>query len=421
MTANVREIIYLQISISFTITLIGCLFLFLKADSVRSRRILAWIMGLWAVNFAIRLIGPLFHVYPIAKEVYWSPLFLIVGPFLALLLLWYVIELIRPGWINWRRAWWISLPWLTVSAIYPIGLWLLDEPYIRLQRFSDLTGHITEFNVWYRFILFVMSFAYIYWLNKFALRYRYYYDKWCIENYASTEQMDISWLRYIAGGLLVVTILYSCMLFNLGLEVWILHQIAMQSVLLTAFYYGLYHRNPYTEQFFEQTMDETGAQQLFETSHTRIGKDDNNFADHLPGYIEAVETWMQTSKPHLRSDFKLLDVSEILPLNRSYLSRVFNEGFGSSFCQFVQNRRMEKARELLLCQQQLTIKEITYECGFSSTSAFHATFREKTGMTPSQFRQQASRPTLTPDAVGEPPSSPRINNQPTTEQGTRKQ
>lgn len=382
-----KELIYLQISISFAIVFTGSLFLFLKSEGIRSRRILGWILAIWCTTFAIRLAGPLLGLYPIAKEVYMSPLFLIHGPFLALLMLFYVIEILRPGWINWRRGLYIALPWLICSAFYPFMLWVLNEPYTSLNNFDELRVHITEFNVWFRFVLFLMTYAYLYLLHTFTLRYRHYYDKWCADNYVSTEQMDISWLRYVAIGMLVITLLYSCMLFNVGLSLWAIHQVVIQFIFLIVFYHGLYHENPYTDTFFEQTLDEETALDIYESNHFHTPKDEDTFAEHLPEYILIVEEWMKTTQPYLRPNFKLQDVEEILPFNRTYLSRVFNEGFALSFSQFVQNYRIEKAQEILRSNQQMSIKEVLFDCGFSSVSTFHSTFQKKTGMTPMQYRQ----------------------------------
>lgn len=59
------------------------------------------------------------------------------------------------------------------------------------------------------------------------------------------------------------------------------------------------------------------------------------FVDKIPEYKAMLEQWMQTEKPHLNKDFKLLDVMQVLPLNRSYLSRIFNEAYGETFFDFI--------------------------------------------------------------------------------------
>ena len=59
------------------------------------------------------------------------------------------------------------------------------------------------------------------------------------------------------------------------------------------------------------------------------------FLVKLPEYKTKVQQWMEETKPYLRKDFKLMDVAGVLPLNRTYLSQIFNEGWGESFSDVV--------------------------------------------------------------------------------------
>ena len=112
----------------------------------------------------------------------------------------------------------------------------------------------------------------------------------------------------------------------------------------------------------------------------------NSFNDRLTNYKEKLEEWMETEKPYLRKDFKLIDAMEILPLNRSYLSRLFNEGYGESFYQFVMRYRIEESKRLLLSRPDLKITKIAELSGFSSISVFGRAFTQKMKCSPMQWR-----------------------------------
>ena len=71
-------------------------------------------------------------------------------------------------------------------------------------------------------------------------------------------------------------------------------------------------------------------------------KTKNAFLNKLPAYHDEIANWMIKEKPYLNPSFKLMDVSNILPLNRTYLSRVFNDGFGESFSNVVRNYRIPR-------------------------------------------------------------------------------
>ena len=71
-------------------------------------------------------------------------------------------------------------------------------------------------------------------------------------------------------------------------------------------------------------------------------------------------------------------------LNPSYLSRLFQK-HGEGFNSYLRRLRLEQARHMLE-QQDLTIDEISYRCGFNSTGYFIKTFANAYGTTPGFYR-----------------------------------
>ncbi len=79
----------------------------------------------------------------------------------------------------------------------------------------------------------------------------------------------------------------------------------------------------------------------------------------------------------------------------SYLSHLFSESMGSTIEQYIITMRVEKAKELL-SYGELSINEIAWQLGYSSTAHLSNQFKKITGETPGQFRQgqQIERKTL---------------------------
>ena len=227
------------------------------------------------------------------------------------------------------------------------------------------------------------------------LHFQIRYKKWSEDNYSSTDRMNISWLPFCALGFLCITVAYCFIVIYASLIWYIIHSIVIIIFFTYLFYKGLFHENPYPEGFFRNTLDEEIAEKtndypslhnIEETPQT--AKEDTVFSEKLPYYKEVVEKWMETSQPYLRVDFKLLDVAEVLPLNRTYLSRVFNESFGSSFSAVVQQYRLEEGRRLLLEHPDISVTQISHLAGFSSSSTFHHAFSKKMGMSPHAYRRK---------------------------------
>lgn len=81
----------------------------------------------------------------------------------------------------------------------------------------------------------------------------------------------------------------------------------------------------------------------------------------------------------------LKDIAQELHINSSYLSRLFSRYVGSSFSTCLIHVRINHAKELLNFTN-LSVEEISARCGFCNASHFVRLFRQREGLTPSQFR-----------------------------------
>ena len=77
-------------------------------------------------------------------------------------------------------------------------------------------------------------------------------------------------------------------------------------------------------------------------------------------------------------------------LNRTKLQYGFKQLYGISIYDFLVQKRMEKAKELLLTTQK-PVKTIALLSRYSSVSSFVAVFKRLYGITPLQFRKQCSQ------------------------------
>ncbi len=79
-------------------------------------------------------------------------------------------------------------------------------------------------------------------------------------------------------------------------------------------------------------------------------------------------------------------------LNRDYrtLSRIFSDTEGRTIENYLIMQKIERVKELLL-DGELTVSEIAYRTGYSSTAHLSRQFKEITGMTPSDFRRDGHR------------------------------
>lgn len=84
--------------------------------------------------------------------------------------------------------------------------------------------------------------------------------------------------------------------------------------------------------------------------------------------------------------WNISEIAESLYLSKSYLQKIYKSYFNKSIIEEMIQFRIEKAKELLV-QTNMTVTEISRECGYSSYNYFVRQFKLAEGMSPSEFRE----------------------------------
>ena len=274
---------------------------------------------------------------------------IVIGNFLLWLLLLYPMLVLRPGWMTVPRAIIQGLPvWIA---------WAIDE-------ITDIDCRILL--AIYPVLLFGLLITYI---RKYRL--------WCEENFSSMDNIDVQWIvRYI-----IMYLLDGALFFILCFHATVPVAFTQQWLILLMIGYSteqlLYRHDPWeTVRPHKQN-----AQEQEETEEEVENAPAINFAE----YRETLDQWMKTEKPYLNPEFRLLDLRQVLPLNRTYLSLLINSEYGCSFYQFVTNYRIEEAKQLMKAHPDMLMQDIGEQCGFSSPTVFARVFSREVGMTPSEW------------------------------------
>lgn len=82
-----------------------------------------------------------------------------------------------------------------------------------------------------------------------------------------------------------------------------------------------------------------------------------------------------------------IDVAKRVNLSRSYFNQVFKEVVGYSFNEYLRKTRIDKAREYLV-QTAKPIQWVAEHAGYADEKYFSRTFRDQTGMLPSEYRSR---------------------------------
>jgi len=257
----------------------------------------------------------------------------------AWLLFIYPTEVLRPGWLNWKHI----LLQLTPLAI----LGVLDY-YVP----ADLRWLVALYPIW----LFAILIGHI---RNYRL--------WCEDNFSTLDDIDVQWI-----------VRYVMMVMMAGLVFYWLCISRQPARALTQQWFLMFLLGYTTERVLYRPDPWKKVRSMLDEE-----QDEPDSANEA--YRASLEAWIEQEKPYLNPDFQLMDLRQVLPLNRTYLSRFINSEYGCSFYQWVNGMRIEQAKRLMNEQPDLKIQDIAERCGFSSPSVFTRVFTRETGHSPSKW------------------------------------
>ena len=126
------------------------------------------------------------------------------------------------------------------------------------------------------------------------------------------------------------------------------------------------------------------ALDIIKELHQNVQKGQNNLIRQILGLIDE----------HLADENLALGMlaNEILYVNVDYLGKLFKSETDMKFSRYVTNKRIEKAKQLLL-ENQIQVNEVALMTGFGYNSQyFSKVFKRETGYTPKEYRSNFYTP-----------------------------
>ena len=310
-------------------------------DNNRIRRVWAIILILWGSwEFVmVALFKIAYNPFQVGDELMDSTSMLAACVFAWMLLIYPNVS-IRPGNYNWRRSALSLLPLAVlgfIDYILPVDL---------------------------RIVIAIYPLGLMYVVFQNIRRYR----RWCEENFSTLDDIDAQWIvRYM-----VMVVLSGLVFYYLCLSDDPARAFTQQWYLMFVMSYTT-----------EQVLYRPDPWERLRSTVVEDEKEEPNPSN--AAYRAILEEWFDKEKPYLNPDFQLMDLRQVLPLNRTYLSQLINAEYGCSFYQWVNSLRIEEAKRLMTEQPDLRIQEIAERCGFSSAGVFSRAFYRETGVLPSKW------------------------------------
>jgi len=110
-------------------------------------------------------------------------------------------------------------------------------------------------------------------------------------------------------------------------------------------------------------------------------------------FIESLYNFIDKEKPYTLPDLSLHKLANMLSVTPEYLSEIINNDLNKNFLDFINTLRVEEFKKRLQHDknQNRLLIDIAYEVGFNSKATFNRVFKNKTTLTPSEYKTLVSK------------------------------
>ncbi len=237
-------------------------------------------------------------------------------------------------------------------------------PYFLLIPFSPFI----KWAFWYYGGLWA---SYIAVMTYFLLAFYTYYQAYLEyrNNPISQKESILNWLKWIIIIVGVLLLIYSPALFKYVGYVG-------GSILYTIGIYVI------SMIILKERKSRPLVQRKYQTSSLK--------EEQLSPLKQALEKAMQNEKMYLDPELTLTKLAKHLTTSPNHLSQLINSIYQKSYSDYINDLRVAEVSRLLKQDQAKTKKivSLAFESGFNSISSFYTVFKKRTGMTPSEYRDQ---------------------------------
>ncbi|MDY2654026.1 MULTISPECIES: response regulator transcription factor [Eisenbergiella] len=112
-----------------------------------------------------------------------------------------------------------------------------------------------------------------------------------------------------------------------------------------------------------------------------------NGTKSISGNTLQFDTVLSYIEEHLSTNLTMEEAAASIAMSYHYFSRRFREYTGYTFPEYINRRRIERAKSYL-CDPSVKISDIAYKVGYDSASTFSKAFSKYEGCSPADFRNK---------------------------------
>ena len=99
-----------------------------------------------------------------------------------------------------------------------------------------------------------------------------------------------------------------------------------------------------------------------------------------------IDQWVEEKK-YIQQGINIEQLSQEFNTNRTYISNYINSHYQQTFSDWINNLRIEEAKNILLEEPELSITNVSEKIGYADKSNFNRQFAKRVGITPGAWRK----------------------------------
>lgn len=222
------------------------------------------------------------------------------------------------------------------------------------------------------------------------------------EMYSFKDKLDLNWMRTLLIALLLLFLLndaaylartsftsyYSPFFFTLGMiaiNFYLGYNVIIQAIVFTS--KGVKIPAIAGDAAADEIPDKSEADTPPERMKYKRSSLKTEAKEHI---MMELTRLMKGEELFTNPNLNIDQVAGLLNVNSKYLSQTINEEYKQNFYTYINELRVEKAKQLLSGESHghYSVEGIASQVGFQSKSSFYTAFRKSTGMTPAGFREK---------------------------------
>ncbi|MDK8380684.1 MULTISPECIES: helix-turn-helix domain-containing protein [unclassified Granulicatella] len=190
------------------------------------------------------------------------------------------------------------------------------------------------------------------------------------------SELSKSLLHYISGGMVPKSILQKLHLdWTQQIGIYLdQNGISAHKLFQNAHHDFLFQRKFHSIESFEEYFN-------YYWSHAR------NFVTDAENQKNSIQRIIEYIDHHYKEDLSRTTLADMVYLSADHLARVFKKETGETLVKYITDKRIHAAKELLL-DTKTPISQVASEVGYDNYSYFTKIFKEKTGVSPGDYRKQ---------------------------------